>query len=85
MALPNSGNIINLSQIQTQFGGNNPINLSEYYNNGTSDYVINVSRIPTTGSIISFGNFYTNSFLALPTIISNLTLINKIIIVFFHL
>jgi hypothetical protein len=31
MALPSSG-AISFSQIQTEFGGTNPISLSEYYN-----------------------------------------------------
>ena len=50
MALQNSG-AISLSQIQTEFGGSNPISLNEYYGAGT---------LPTSGAI-SFFNFYGQS------------------------
>ena len=57
MALPSSGPI-SLSMIQTEFGGANPISLSEYYKNGpyvlATDYAPNV---PTSGPI-SLSNFY---------------------------
>ena len=48
MALPSSGPL-SLSQIQTEFGGTNPISLSEYY--GAA------SGIPASGTI-SINNFY---------------------------
>lgn len=54
MPLPSTGQTIKLSDIQTEYGGNNPINISEYYNNST--YVINDNTIPTNGTI-SLSNF----------------------------
>lgn len=59
MTLPSSG-IITLANIQTEFGGSNPINLSEYYAGGT--YVpagttgVN-GAVPTSGTI-AISNFY---------------------------
>lgn len=50
---------ITLLQIQNEFGGTNPIALSEYYRGGT--YVPNsVTSLPTQGSI-SLSNFYGTS------------------------
>lgn len=58
MALQSSG-AISLSDLQTEFGGSNPISMSEYYRGGS--YVPNLSAsnasIPTSGSI-SLGDFY---------------------------
>ena len=55
MALPSSG-LITLAQIQAEFGGSNPISLSEYYRNGA--YVTsNNTNVPTSGAI-SLSNFY---------------------------
>jgi len=57
MALPSSGPIT-LANIQTEFGGANPIGLSEYYRGGA--YVpdsTNNTSVPTTGAI-SLSNFY---------------------------
>ena len=55
MALPSSGTL-SLAQIQTEFGGSNPISLSEYYRGGP--YVTtNNTGVPTSGSI-SISNFY---------------------------
>ena len=51
MALPPSGTI-SLSQIQTEFGGANPISISEYY--GAA------SGVPTSGAI-SISNFHGTS------------------------
>ena len=58
MALQSSG-AISLSDIQTEFGGSNPISLSEYIRNGAyvPDAAANAS-IPTTTSNISFSQFY---------------------------
>ena len=57
MTLPASGTI-SLKDIQDEFGGSNPISLSEYYRNGTyvtaTDYAPNV---PTSGAI-SLSDFY---------------------------
>lgn len=55
MALPTSGPLA-LSQIQTEFGGSNPISMSEYYRNGP--YVTsNNTNVPTSGAI-DIGDFY---------------------------
>jgi hypothetical protein len=63
MALQGSGPI-SLANIQTEFGGSNPISISEYYRNGT--YVTyNNSSVPTSG-IISLSQFYgTNTLFSL--------------------
>ena len=51
MALQGSGQI-SLADIQTEFGGSNPISLNEYYLNGL--YVTsNNTGVPTSG-VISF-------------------------------
>ena len=49
MALPSSGTI-SLNDIQTEFGGTNPISISEYYRGGSfmSD---NNNNVPTSGTI----------------------------------
>ena len=55
MALQSSG-AISLSDIQTEFGGSNPISLSEYYRGGA--YVTsNNGNVPTSG-VITLSNFY---------------------------
>lgn len=55
MALPPSGPL-SLSQIQGEFGGSNPISLSEYYRGGAFVTGNNTS-VPTSGTI-SISNFY---------------------------
>jgi hypothetical protein len=90
MPLPSSGPI-SLSDIQAEFGGTNPISLSEYYKGGayvlTTDYAPNV---PTSGAI-SLSNFYSarrttlttltftnvgdNSFTVPANIVGNLTIV----------
>lgn len=55
MALQSSGTI-SLSNIQTEFGGTNPISMSEYYRGGS--YVTdNNTGVPTSGSI-DLSDFY---------------------------
>jgi len=59
MAIPSSG-ALSLSTIQTEFGGSNPISMSEYYANGA--YVLagtsgTNGAVPSSGQI-SFSNFY---------------------------
>lgn len=56
MTLPSSG-ALSLSQIQTEFGGANPISLSEYYKGGVYVSGSNGNPIPTSGTI-SFSQFY---------------------------
>lgn len=57
MALQTSGSI-SLNDIQTEFGGSNPININEYYRGGAyvPDTAAN-SGIPTSGTI-SLNDFY---------------------------
>jgi hypothetical protein len=57
MALPSSG-VLTLNDIQTEFGGTNPIDLSDYYRGGglVPDSGPN-SGIPTSG-VISVSDFY---------------------------
>jgi len=56
MTLPSSPNSISLAQIQTEFGGANPIEIDEYYRNG--GYVTsNNTNVPTSGTI-SLADFY---------------------------
>lgn len=59
MALQSSGSI-SLSEIQTEFGGSNPISISEYYAGGAnvpSGTTGDGGAIPTSGEI-SIGDFY---------------------------
>jgi hypothetical protein len=59
MALPTSGPLT-LSQIQTEFGGSNPISLSEYYAGGAnvpSGTTGTNGAVPSSGAI-SIANFY---------------------------
>lgn len=64
MTLPVYPNSISLNQIQTEFGGTNPIGINEYYANGayvasgTIGYPGGVATaIPSSGTI-SLGNFH---------------------------
>lgn len=58
MAIPSTN--VSLSSIQTEFGGSNPISLSEYYKGGTliGSGVYEPNGIPTSG-IISLNDFKT--------------------------
>ncbi len=63
MALQSSG-AISLSQIQSEWGGSNPISLSEYYLGSLPTGRTNYGSIPSSGAI-DFADFYgTNSALA---------------------
>lgn len=53
-----SSGLIYLSQIQSQFGGVNPVYISEYMSDNASQYTAGVQGIPSTGQMISLGNFY---------------------------
>lgn len=62
MALPSSGPLT-LADIQTEFGGSNPISLSEYYAGGAyvpSGTTGTYGAVPTSGTI-SIRNFYGTS------------------------
>ena len=69
MTLQTSG-AITLAQIQTEFGGANPISMNEYYAGGT--YVPSGTSgtngaVPSSGQI-SFSQFYGTSDFVMPTI-----------------
>jgi hypothetical protein len=57
MAMPSSGTIT-FAQLQTEFGGSNPIGINEYYRGGglVPDIAANAG-VPTSGAI-SLSNFY---------------------------
>ena len=58
MAIQSSG-AISLSDLQTEFGGSNPISLSEYYQNADPDLVTaNNTGVPNTGNAIDLSDFY---------------------------
>ena len=60
MTLPNPGVSLSMSQIQTEFGGTNPANLSEYYAGGAyvpAGTTGTNGAIPSSG-IISLSDFY---------------------------
>ena len=70
MAMPSSGTIT-FAQLQTEFGGSNPIGLNEYYRGGS--YVPNISAnasVPTSGAI-SLSNFYSATAMSPITVSSN--------------
>jgi hypothetical protein len=60
MVLQSTG-AISLADLQTEFGGANPIDFSEYYLNATTGYTSGVSGIPNIGSAISLNQFYTKA------------------------
>lgn len=69
MALQTSG-AITLAEIQTEFGGANPISMSEYYAGGAyvpSGTTGTNGAVPTSGQI-SFSQFYGTSDFVMPTI-----------------
>jgi hypothetical protein len=64
MTLPVASNLISLSDIQTEFGGVNPIDVAEYYAGGVYVHPVQVgyplgvsTPIPISG-LISFANFH---------------------------
>jgi hypothetical protein len=59
--MPLSSGQLSFSEIQSEFGGSNPISLSEYYKSGA--YVPNISSTTTipSSSAISVGNFRSTS------------------------
>lgn len=57
MALSASG-AISLSQIQTEFGGSNPISLSEYYSGGLPNNFSNTTSQTITPTVVSIGTTY---------------------------
>lgn len=57
MVLQSSG-AISFANIQTEFGGANPIGINEYYNDNASLYTKGISGIPFTNNPISLSQFY---------------------------
>ena len=57
---PSSGQI-SLNNLQSVFGGTNPINFSEYYLNASTGYTTGVSGISNIGTQISLSNFYNKT------------------------
>jgi hypothetical protein len=63
MPVPTISSAISLGNIQTEFGGSNPIAISEYYNNASPDLIpagtANATGvvIPNSGNPIRFSNF----------------------------
>lgn len=57
MVLQSTG-AISLANIQTEFGGANPIGMNEYYANNASGYTSGVTGIPNSGTSISIYQFY---------------------------
>lgn len=56
MVLTNNGPIA-YSDIQNEFGGTNPISISEYYQNANPSYTTGVTGIPNSGAAISVSHF----------------------------
>jgi hypothetical protein len=61
MPTPVSGLPISFSDIQTEFGGANPIGIEEYYQNAAISYTSGVTGIPNVNAIISIDMFYGKS------------------------
>ena len=66
MPTPVSGLPISFSDIQTEFGGANPIGIEEYYQNAAISYTSGVAGIPNVNAIISMEMFYGKSKPAAP-------------------
>jgi len=56
MAITGSGQV-SLADLQTEFGGSAPTQLSEYYRGGSAGVPSSVSAVPTSGEI-QFSDFY---------------------------
>jgi hypothetical protein len=57
MVLQSTG-VLSFTQIQTEFGGTNPISLSEYYTNAASGYTTGVTGLSATGAVINTTVFF---------------------------
>jgi hypothetical protein len=59
MALQSSGNAISFSDIQTEFGGENPISMSEYYQDAVPALVTaNNANVGDVGEALAMSDFY---------------------------
>ena len=64
---PPVGQTIWLGVLQTVFGGTNPINFSEYYQNAATGYTSGISGIPNTGTQIALSQFWGKTKFVWPT------------------
>jgi len=71
MTMPATGSVISFSDLQTVFGGTNPIDMDEYYQNASTGYTNGVSGIPNINSTISLDMFYGKSKTPLITSVHN--------------
>jgi hypothetical protein len=62
----NSTGVIKFSDIQTEFGGTNPINLSEYYVNNASGYTAGIAGITSSGNQLNISIFRGKQKIAVP-------------------
>ena len=65
MVLATTG-VIKFSDIQTEFGGTNPITLSEYYINNPSGYTAGITGIPSSGNTLNISVFRGKAKVVLP-------------------
>lgn len=56
MVIASTGQV-SFQDLQTEFGGSNPIAINEYYGNATTGYSIGVPDVPNTGSALGLENF----------------------------
>jgi hypothetical protein len=69
MPLASTGTI-SLSQIQTEFGGTNPISMAEYYTNSGTGFTAGIAGLPATGTTISMSAFRGKSVFTTTTLAS---------------
>ena len=65
MPLASSGTI-SFSQVQTEFGGANPINMSEYYTNAVSGFTSGIAGLPASGTTVSLSMFRGKAKIQIP-------------------
>lgn len=54
--VPASG-VVLFTNLKNVFGGSNPVLLSQYYSNSSTQYTSNVSGIPATGNLLKISHF----------------------------
>lgn len=64
----NSSGPISFSDIQSEFGGGNPISLSEYYHNASGKHAVGVPGIPNKGRAIALNQFQSKKKSVLKTV-----------------
>ena len=76
MAIPSAGSALSLSAIQTEFGGSNPISMSEYYAGGSnvpSGTTGDAGNIPSSGAIAVSQLYGSSNRVAIALTISSTT------------